>query len=69
MIVVPDTSPLRYLAVIERERLLPAVYGRVLIPPAVTEELKHESTPDVVRAWFASRPKWLEIRQPTRTLP
>jgi len=23
----------------------------------------------VVRAWLAARPSWLEIRQPTRTLP
>jgi predicted nucleic acid-binding protein len=69
MIVVADTTPIRYLVVIEREHLLPALYGRVLIPPAVVEELNHESTPDVVRAWLARRPNWLEIRQPTRTLP
>ena len=49
MIVVADTTPLRYLVVIGREQLLPALYGRVLIPPAVAEELDHESTPDVVR--------------------
>jgi hypothetical protein len=38
-IVVADTTPLRYLVVIEREHLLPALYGRVLTPPAVAEEL------------------------------
>jgi predicted nucleic acid-binding protein len=69
MIVVADTTPLRYLVVIEREHLLPALYGRVLIPPAVAEELNHKSTPDVVRAWLASRPNWLEIRQPMHALP
>jgi predicted nucleic acid-binding protein len=69
MIVVADTTPIRYLVVIEREHLLPALYGRVLIPPAVAAELDHESTPDVVRAWLARPPNWLEIRQPTRTLP
>jgi len=69
MIVVADTTPLRYLLVIEREHLLPALYGRVIIPPAVAEELNHESTPDVIRAWLAGRPDWLEIRQPTHTLP
>jgi hypothetical protein len=31
MIVVADTTPLRYLVVIEREHLLPALYSRVLI--------------------------------------
>jgi len=67
MIVVADTTPLRYLVVIEREHLLPALYGRVLIPPAVADELNHESPPGVVRAWLARRPNWLEIQQPTRT--
>ncbi|HXB70914.1 MAG TPA: hypothetical protein VNY05_21950 [Candidatus Acidoferrales bacterium] len=50
MIVVADTTPLRYLVVIEREHLLPALYGRVLIPPAVADELSHENTPAAVRA-------------------
>jgi predicted nucleic acid-binding protein len=68
MIVVADTTPLRYLVMIERDQLLPALYGRVLIPPAVAEELNHKSTPDIVRAWLASRPNWLEIRQPIHTL-
>ena len=68
MIVVADTTPLRYLVVIEREHLLPALYGRVLIPPAVADELNDESTPQVVRDWLASRPSWLEIRQPAHSL-
>lgn len=49
MIVVADATPLRYLVVIDREHLLPELYGRVLIPPAVAEELNQESTPKVVR--------------------
>src|SRR5438309_9454519 len=68
MIVVADTTPLRYLVVIDREHLLPELYGRVLIPPAVAEELNHESTPEVVRDWLASGPTWLEIRQPAQNL-
>jgi len=68
MIVVADTSPLHYLVVIQRDKLLPALYGRVLIPPAVAEELGQESTPEVVRIWLASRPIWLEIRRPIRDL-
>lgn len=69
MIVVADTTPLRYLVVIEREHLLPALYGRVLIPPAVADELNHENAPELVRAWLAARPSWLEIRQPAGALP
>jgi predicted nucleic acid-binding protein len=68
LIVVADTTPLRYLVAIEREHLLPALYGRLLIPPAVAGELNHESTPSVVRAWLAARPDWLEIRQPAHAL-
>jgi predicted nucleic acid-binding protein len=68
MIVVADTTPLRYLVAIEREHLLPELYGRVLIPPAVADELSHENTPEVVRAWLAAQPGWLEIRQPAHTL-
>jgi predicted nucleic acid-binding protein len=67
MIVVADTTPLRYLVMIGREQLLPALYGRVLIPPAVVDELSHENTPDAVRTWLAAWPSWLEIRQPTQS--
>lgn len=68
MIVVADTTPLRYLVIIGRQHLLPALYGSVLIPPAVADELVHENTPAVVRSWLAAWPSWIEIRQPTRTL-
>ncbi len=69
MIVVADTTPLRYLAVIGCEHLLPALYGRVLIPRAVEDELNHDHAPELVRVWLASRPSWLEIRQPSIPLP
>src|SRR5882672_3573708 len=68
MIVVADTTPLRYLVVIGCEHLLPALFGRVLIPPAVVDELNHQNAPAAVRAWLAARPSWLEIRQPSHTL-
>ena len=68
MIVVADTTPLRYLIVIERDHLLPALYKRVLIPPAVAGELNHPSTPEAVRAWMGKRPDWLEIQRPSRLL-
>jgi predicted nucleic acid-binding protein len=40
-VVVSDTSPLSYLIEIDCEDLLPALYGRVLIPRAVFEELSN----------------------------
>lgn len=39
MIVVSDTSPILNLARVRRLDLLPALYGQVLIPPAVHNEL------------------------------
>jgi len=40
VIVVADASPLHYLILIEHVHVLPALYGRVLVPPAVVTELK-----------------------------
>jgi predicted nucleic acid-binding protein len=39
MIVVADTTPLNYLVLIQHEDLLPRLFGRVLISPAVAAEL------------------------------
>lgn len=39
MIVVSDTSPLHYLVLIDREFVLPALFGRVLTTPLVMAEL------------------------------
>ena len=38
MLVVADTSPLNYLVWIQQDTLLPILYDRVVIPPAVYEE-------------------------------
>jgi len=34
----------------------------------VADELNHESTPEVLLDWLASRPSWLEVRQPAHLL-
>ena len=69
MIVVADTSPLRYLILIEEIRVLPALYGRVIVPPGVVEELNQERTPSVVRTWLSARPEWLHVQTPQQALP
>jgi predicted nucleic acid-binding protein len=68
VIVVADSSPLRYLVLIQQIDILPALYGRVIVPPAVIAELTHEHTPGSVRAWLSAPPEWLEVRPPM-TLP
>jgi predicted nucleic acid-binding protein len=68
VIVVADTSPLRYLILIEHIHVLPALYGRVVVPPAVVTELDQERTPGLVRLWLAARPEWLQIQAPQQDL-
>jgi predicted nucleic acid-binding protein len=60
MIVVADTSPINYLVLIGHIEILPHFYGRILVPPAVWEELQDINSPDLVRAWVAQVPAWLE---------
>lgn len=67
MIVIADTTPLNYLVLIDRIDVLPQLYGRVLIPPAVWEEFQRPEAPQPVRAWITQPPAWLEIRPVERT--
>jgi predicted nucleic acid-binding protein len=43
-------------------KLLPILFDRVMIPPAVGAELRDEGAPEIVRCWMASPPRWLEER-------
>lgn len=63
MIVISDTSPINYLILIECVHVLPELYGRVVIPEGVFEELQRPSTPESVREWIAGPPDWLEVRR------
>ena len=68
MIVVADTSPIRYLILIEHVHVLPALYGHVVVPPAVIVELNQERTPDLVRTWLSTMPEWLHVQAPKQAL-
>jgi predicted nucleic acid-binding protein len=59
--VVSNTSPLNYLVLIRHADILPALYQRVLVPPAVMAELQALGTPDIVRSWAGQLPDWLEV--------
>jgi len=67
MIVIADTTPLNYLLLIGEVEILPQIYGRVLSPLAVWEELQRPRTPEVVRAWVSRRPAWLEVDRVERS--
>jgi len=64
MMVIADATPLRYLILIEAAAILPALYGRILIPQRVADELQRPRTPLPVRQWMATTPAWLEIHMP-----
>lgn len=60
-VVVADTTPLNYLIIIERTHILASLFGKVLIPQAVIEELQHPKAPMAVSQWLRRLPAWLEI--------
>ena len=62
MIVIADTSPISYLVLITEIDILPKLYGRVLVPPSVADELRHPRAPEAVRSWTAAPPAWFEVR-------
>lgn len=64
MIVVADTSPINYLVWIREIEVLPKLFGAVIIPASVREELSQAQTPEAVREWIAAPPEWLSVRSP-----
>jgi hypothetical protein len=64
MLAVADTSPINYPALLERTALLPRLYTRMVLPPAVIRELLDTEAPEAVRSWAADLPPWCEMRHP-----
>jgi predicted nucleic acid-binding protein len=62
ILVVADTTPLRYLVEIGYEHLLPRLFMKVWIPGAVVAELRQQRTPATVRQWAERLPSWIEVR-------
>ena len=62
MIIVSDTTPIHYLILIEKEMILPELFGEIIIPEAVAVEMKHEKTPEVVRHFVDFPPNWIKIK-------
>jgi predicted nucleic acid-binding protein len=62
MIVVSDTSSINYLVILGYIEVLPRLFGTVIIPTEVYEELLADETPEIVREWIKDKPDWLEIR-------
>jgi len=69
MTVISNTSPLNYLALIDLQHILPALFGRVLIPEAVWHELRSPAAPQPVKAWLDTLPSWLDRRVVSQVPP
>lgn len=62
MIIVSDTTPIRYLVEIGKMHILESLFGRVIIPRQVFAELQGQKTPQPVREWIQALPQWIEVR-------
>jgi predicted nucleic acid-binding protein len=63
--VVADATLLRYLIEIQAIDVLPGLFGRIITPPAVIQDLQHINTPVPVRTWIASPPPWVVVQAPS----
>lgn len=69
MLVVADSSPLNFLIRIGHVPVLPMLFERVAVPPAVAAELTRDSTPPEVRIFMDKPPPWFAIVAPARIEP
>lgn len=61
MIVVADTTPLRHLVEIDEVEVLERLYGEIVVPASVWNELQHSQTPAMVRSWVERSPSWIKV--------
>ncbi len=62
MLIVSDTTPLRYLVEIGAVHVLEALFGSVIIPERVCLELQGSRTPPQVSMWIQAPPPWLTVQ-------
>jgi predicted nucleic acid-binding protein len=68
MIIIADTTPIHYLVLIGEVEVLKELFGSIIIPQAVFDELRRDRTPQQVKDWINSQPQWLEVKRPSREL-
>ncbi len=61
LLVIADTSPIRYLVLVGHIELLHHLFSTVTIPIEVARELSDPSAPPAVQAWIQSPPAWLSV--------
>ncbi len=65
--VICNTSPFQYLHQIDQLKILPALAGKVIVPPAVLEELAEGKAQGLDLPELQSL-SWVEIRSPASAL-
>lgn len=66
---VADAGPLHYLILIDCADVLARLFDRVLVPPAVRNELLHLRTPEKVKDWLLQAPPWFEVVRVSESHP
>ena len=61
MIIISNTSPICYLYLINCLDLFPELFGQVILPKSVRDELKAEGAPVGLQDWIAQPPSWANI--------
>ncbi len=49
--------------------MLPQLFADIYVPQEVIAELGHSGAPELVKAWAASLPHWLNVAAPTKLIP
>ena len=62
LLVIADTSPIRYLLQIGHIDLLHSLFQTVSIPTEVACEFSHPSAPTAVQSWIQTPPGWLNVQ-------
>lgn len=65
-LVVADSGPISYLALIDAIHVLPRLFQKVILPQAVYQELLDPDAPSAVNSFVRSLPPWVEIKQAQR---
>lgn len=69
MLVVSDATPVNILVRLGYIHVLPRVFGRVIVPPAVIAELTDEGASEILRDWATHLPDWVTVVAPTLPVP
>jgi predicted nucleic acid-binding protein len=68
-LVVSDSGPIHYLVLCGAIEVVPHLYGQLVIPSAVAQELTHPRTPREVSRWIQTLPHWATIHTPMQIDP